>query len=567
MPTRLSQIALLTFTLTACGTTQTSPTAPPTTSPGSISGVVTLTSAANIAAHPTPQALDLTQVIPGEFIIRIRNSGGSAPASINVEGYTLHAQRELTLDDTWLFSSPTASIERTEAILASLRARPDVLFADPNVRVSLTATPNDTYYKNQWHYPAINLPQAWDITTGTSTTVAVIDTGILYSDTTSGKRHPDLVNKVLPGYDFISDTTTANDGDGRDADAYDSGDETSGQSSYHGSHVAGTIAAATNNSKGVAGVSWNAKILPVRVLGVNGGDMTDVIDGILWSVGKAVKDVPANPNPAAIINLSLGATGSCPTSLQAALDAVNSTGAISVVAAGNENTDASKVFPANCKNVLTVGATNASTSRASYSNYGSPIDVMAPGGESTKGILSTWYDDTNKTYAYAAMAGTSMATPHVAGLVSLLKAQRPALTLADAEEVLRATATPLTATACNRPSGSDCGAGLVDAAKALTAAESTPTPPTTTAAKTFVQAVYMNGTSPDPVRSKILDLGTVSSSTPYVVPELPAGRYAVNVFTDLNGNAQLDAGEPNAKYPDLVTVESGQQEQGIDLSL
>jgi serine protease len=201
------------------------------------------------------------------------------------------------------------------------------------------------------------------------------------------------------GYDFISDAAIANDGGGRDADATDPGDwtaanecaagEPASNSSWHGTHVAGTIAAKTNNGVGVAGVAYNAKIVPVRVLGKCGGYTSDIADAIIWASGGTVTGVPANANVAKVINMSLGGGGACDTTTQNAINSARSRGTVIIVAAGNENQNASNSNPANCAGVVAVAATGKTGGRASYSNYGTVVDVAAPGGDGSYSILST----------------------------------------------------------------------------------------------------------------------------------------------------------------------------------
>src|SRR5205823_4685517 len=198
--------------------------------------------------------------------------------------------------------------------------------------------PNDTMYGQQWHYfearGGINLPPAWDVTTGSaSLTVAVVDSGVV--------PHADLAGRLVPGYDFISDASMSNDGDGRDADARDPGDYgcNGAASSWHGTHVAGTIGAASNNGAGVAGINWSSKILPVRVMGKCGGYTSDIVDGMRWAAGIAVIGVPANANPARVINLSLGSDGACSSAFQSAVNDVIARGTVVVAAAGNSNSD------------------------------------------------------------------------------------------------------------------------------------------------------------------------------------------------------------------------------------
>jgi serine protease len=369
------------------------------------------------------------------------------------------------------------------AIAAALSALPEVEYAEPDTIMVPMLTPNDYYYSSQWHYFApgagnygINAPAAWDITTGSpSIVVADIDTGITH--------HAEFVDRTVPGYDFITDPWTANDGDGRDSDPSDPGDGVAANdcssgslarnSSWHGTHTAGTIGAASNNGDGVAGVNWNSKIQPVRVLGRCGGFTSDITDGMRWAAGLSVPGAPANGNPAKVLNLSLGGAGACETTFQNAIDAITATGTTVVVAAGNNNVNASGFQPASCNGVITVAATNRDGNRAYYSNYGSTVEISAPGGETNvsalNGVLSTLNTGPQEpladTYAYS--SGTSMAAPHVTGVVSLMYSLKPSLTPAEVLTILQNTVT-------NFPGGSscttsNCGRGIVNAGAAVAA--------------------------------------------------------------------------------------------------
>ena len=432
--------------------------------------------AAASAAPPTPE------VIAGEWIVKFRPDAVTASGEgLTVAGVRLETARALALPGTRLLRAPVLGVAETLTIAAELASRPDVVYAQPNYRLRALAVPNDQFYAFQWHYPTINLPTAWDITTGSaSTVVAVVDSGILFVDGNAGLTHPDFVGKVLPGYDFVSSPQSAGDGDGRDPDAFDL------SAGHHGSHVGGTIAAATNNTLGVAGVDWQAKIVPVRVLGADGsGSLADTVEGTLWAAGFTVSGVPTNPNPAHVINLSLGGPYTCTPFEQEAFDLIESQSprrAVVVVAAGNDTVSASGYAPAGCSKVITVGATEFRDFRAPYSNFGPRIDVMAPGGfvgadrnadGLPDGVLSLGVAEGQFDYLFE--QGTSMAAPHVAGVVSLMKALDPDLTLQTALALLPGTARPLTAVACDGGddtltlTSADCGAGLIDAAAALAA--------------------------------------------------------------------------------------------------
>jgi len=371
---------------------------------------------------------------------------------------------------------PVAEVER---IAAQLSALPEVAYAEPDYIMQPVLVPDDPQYGDQWHYYeayGINLPQAWEVSTGDpNIVVAVIDTG--------HRPHVDLASRIVGGYDFITNVQVANDGNGRDADPQDPGDwitsaeSSSGpfagcpvrNSSWHGTHVAGTIGAVTNNGQGVAGVNWGAKLLSVRVLGKCGGSTSDITDAMRWAAGLPVTGVPDNPNPARVLNLSLGGPIACSSTWQSAINTVNAVGSIVVVAAGNSNTNAATFTPASCNGVITVGATNRNGVRAWYSNYGSVVDVSAPGGESgSNGVLSTSNTGTQGPVSdsYAYMQGTSMAAPHVAGVVSLMLAINPTLNFTQTETILKLAAKPFgPGHTCT--GATSCGAGIVNAHDAL----------------------------------------------------------------------------------------------------
>lgn len=382
-----------------------------------------------------------------------------------------------------------------EAVARQLASDPNVEYAEVDRIMRPLLTPNDPRYAGQWSLDStsavaggMNLPAAWDITTGSaSVVVAVLDTGIV--------PHADIdPSRRLPGYDFISADPggaffVANDGDGRDNDPSDPGDWATqadvddpttpctdvANSSWHGTHVAGVIGAASNNATGIAGIDWTARILPVRVLGRCGGYTSDIADGIRWAAGITVDGV-TNPNPAKVLNISLGTSVPCsatPT-IQAAIDDAVAAGATVVVAAGNENIDAANASPASCSGVITVAATTRTGARAAYSNFGASVEIAAPGGSTplnVNGVESSVNTGTTTPNAdgstYASYQGTSMAAPAVTGIVSLILSLRPTLTPAEALSLLQSTARGFPTGTGRDCSTSTCGAGIVNAAAAV----------------------------------------------------------------------------------------------------
>ncbi len=332
---------------------------------------------------------------------------------------------------------------RTLLAVKAMRMRRSMIYAQPNLRVHATSTPSDPLYPLQWHYAAIGLPAAWDLTTGDpAVTVAVVDSGVLAD-------HPDLAGRLLPGYDFVRSIDSSGDGDGLDPDPEDPGDEDGAPSAFHGTHVAGTVAAVSENGIGGTGAAPGVRVMPVRVLGTKGGSSYDIIQGLRYAAGLDNDSGTLAP-AAQVINLSLGRRGPCWPAEQSAFDEVHDAGVVVVAAAGNDAVDAADAFPANCDHVLAVGAVDARGTRTSYSNFGSAVDVLAPGGswEDLNGdghpeaVLSLTADDTVAPvrFGYGFKTGTSMASPHVAAVVALMKSVNPALTPDDVDRLLVAGA-------------------------------------------------------------------------------------------------------------------------------
>ncbi|GGM71351.1 hypothetical protein GCM10012275_47240 [Longimycelium tulufanense] len=432
------------------------------------------------------------------FIVKYREQSPAAAGDLRAAQEALPANSRVPLSAVVPLSLRRVLVRgagplgRADAVRAmrEIARHQDVELVEPNFRVpppspwdvAARQFPNDPLYPWQWHYhevslepAALNLPPAWaDGLLGRDVTVAVVDTG--------RTRHPDLDAKMVSGYDFVSDPKMARDGDGRDPDPSDEGDwhaprecspdDPGAPSSWHGTHVAGTVGAVTNDGFGVAGVAPEARIQHLRVLGLCGGTDADVADAIVWAAGGKVPDVPRNPDPADVINLSLGGNGACPPMMNEALRFAAQRDMVSVVAAGNSNTPITNSSPANCPaRKIVVAALNRVGDKASYSNFGARgqgVDVAAPGGETAEdprnGVLSTLNtgETTPKAPAWAYYQGTSMATPHVAGLAALLLERWPGFLVKD---IIEDSVRPIPGS-CGPAFLRQCGVGLADAGRA-----------------------------------------------------------------------------------------------------
>lgn len=487
--------------------------------------VLSVVSPVNAAPSQVQSQPDSTQVNrPFERLI-VGYKPGTAEASSDTaasddarnKGKSLHrrmASGAVVVD----LGSKTSNADST---IQAFKADPDVAYVEPDLLMQPFADPNDTDYSRQWDLfeatAGMNVPGAWSSSTGAGVTVAVIDTGYV--------AHSDLSARVVAGYDFVSDAARARDGGGRDSNAADEGDWTARgecgtdangnpvpaqdqSSSWHGTHVAGTIAASANNAKGIAGIAYDAKIQPLRVLAKCGGATSDIADAITWASGGTVAGVPANATPAKVINMSLGGQSSCSTTYQNAINGAINRGTTVVVAAGNSNMNVANFTPANCSGVITVAASSREGNKAFYSNFGSRIDIAAPGGETRRGtdtpgtittpengIWSTLNAGTTVPGAenYKPYQGTSMAAPHIAGLAALMVAKKPSLTPAEIKNLIKTNARPLAGTCSG-----GCGSGLADATKTVNAIGGTTPPP--------------SGSLENTTDVAIADLGTVTSS-------------------------------------------------------
>jgi serine protease len=422
------------------------------------------------------------------------------------------------------FDRPLSGDEAS-TLAERLLSRPEVEWVVPNEREHrLQVVPNDPCFApnkpacpfvttdGQWWLTPVSgsyglplaarlrgvpgIQDAWNTETGKpSAVVAVLDTGIT--------PHTELsASTLLPGYDMVSELDYANDGDGRDANPADPGDwvtsaEKAGNplfkdcevanSSWHGTIIAGLIAAATDNNAGVAGISWGGRVLPVRVAGKCGGTVSDIIDGMYWAAGLPVANAPLNANPARVVNISFGSSAACNVAYQTAIDDLRTAGVVVVAAAGNEHTGV--IRPASCNGVIAVAALHRDGFKTSYSNFGPQVVVSTVGGDDSSGTWSDLSDGGLLTLDnqgatspgagwYAHVFGTSFAAPVVAGTVSLMLSVNPSLTVDQIVTGLRSSARPhVTSNVIGQCSASNpgrcicttstCGAGILDAPEAL----------------------------------------------------------------------------------------------------
>lgn len=370
-------------------------------------------------------------------------------------------------------SDPQRMRVRAEQAAADLRSEPDVRWSEPNQVFRAAALPDDLRYSDQRYPSILRLPEAWNVTTGArDVVVAAIDTGVLF-------QHPDLGGRLLGGYDFVSDPQKSLDGDGRDDDPSDpgAGSNNDAPTTFHGTHVAGTIGAMVNNEIGVAGVTWNCRLMPIRGLGLgSAGDAFDIAEAIRYAAGLENVSQTLPPRRADVINLSFDSgAGSSPSLIiqEAVADAV-AVGVLVVAAAGNQGSPQPS-FPAGSEEVVSVGALAWDLDRATYSNYGSTVEIMAPGGEydpspggEARGLLSTTASNVGGAlqFDYGYRFGTSMATPQVAGTAALMWSINPGLSVRQVRSILRETANDL-----GDPGRDDqFGYGLLDAAAAVSRA-------------------------------------------------------------------------------------------------
>jgi len=490
-------------------------------------------------------------------------------------------------------AAPGWSVVRTSRVLTAQEAENFVreLKANPAVEraeidqmyqrladVSPAMTPNDpNYAQYQWNFfnptSGVRAPQAWDLSQGEGVVVAVVDTGI-----TQG--NPDLQNNVIPGYDMISDKRVSRrDSDGRAPGGWDIGDwveqnyctgwatndpHAAEDSSWHGSHVSGTVAQETNNGKGLAGLAYKAKVMPIRVLGSCGGFGSDIADGIIWAAGGEVPGLPLNTNPAEVINMSLGSRSpsACPAEYQDAIDLATSKGAIVVVAAGNSNANAANYTMSSCNNVISVGATGYTGGKASYSNYGARVDLSAPGGNGVEGspngyiwqvINAGTKGPEANNWLLGGMGGTSMASPHVAAAVAMVQSVvATPLTLNQMRDLLKSTVTPFPVAI---PASTPIGSGILNINAALVKATEPPCDP----------AVEQCGPDATPLVNKVALTGLSGGGGTETVYSFAAEAGKVLTFMTYGGSGDVSMyvsfeAVPSAAEFDAKSTRAGNSE-------
>ncbi len=468
-------------------------------------------------------------LVPGEIIVVYNPAVKEAGKSALMKRYTLTKKR----DSRKAGKFTVYHHGNPKAILKQLNAEPGVVIAEQNAYAYKFDVPNDPYYSYQWHMTKIGMESAWDVCTGSGVVVAIVDTGVK-------RTLQDLAGtQFTAGYDFVNNDTDPTDDEG------------------HGSHVCGTIAQTTNNGVGVAGIAYNAAIMPIKVLSSSGsGTYDDIADGIIWAADHG----------AHVINLSLGGSSSLQI-LQDAVDYAWNKGVVVVCAAGNDHVS-TPFYPAAYTNSISVSATTYLDTLASYSNYGSTIDISAPGGDSGDNngdgyddmILQNTFSGTSEGYYF--YAGTSMASPHVAGVAALVKAANMSLSNSQVRSILESSAEDIGA------SGWDIyfGHGRLDAyAAVLAAGGSTPENQPPSAGFTFTTAdlnAAFTDTSSDSdgtITSWAWDFGDGATSGAQN-PEhtyAAAGTYAVSLtVTDNDGatdtvihNVTVESGTPENQPP------------------
>ena len=437
----------------------------------------TLTTILFLATTAAPVALAHAQsdVTPGKILIKLEETA-KTDAEARAALAALDPSKELGLALAkrsvygWLVTTVEASDEnRTRAALEQLRKAKGVIAVDTVTRQYALRAPNDSFFDELWGFQAIGAEGAWDTTIGlTNQRIGMVDTGI-------NRDHIDFIQNDVRGFDFISDPALSFDGNGRDAD-YDDADPEAG---FHGSHVAGTMSASADDDIGVPGLNWNAGLVTARALGSLGGDTVDIGEAAAWMAGADVPGVPGiGVDRVSVINLSLGSDSPCSPFQLDVYSAIIASGVAVVAASGNSGNFEPTGAPASCPGVIAVAAAGPTLDLTSYSNFDDRVDVVAPGGDgfgddnAADSILSV---DGSSDFSYKAIDGTSMATPHVTGIVSLMQAVNPRLSPSQIRDILLGS--PFTCGGCNNESFLDAQDAVAQAQAITGELDDTPPPP------------------------------------------------------------------------------------------
>lgn len=483
-------------------------------------------------------------LVPGEVLVRL--SDGATLEAIRAQaersGLTVRALEPRLSGRYGLFRlalppgvpgtlsarSNLQSVRATRALAQRMGKLSGVASADVNRILDVHKVPNDSYYSEQWgfmSYPGMDLPPVWDETTGSSSVVvAVLDTGV--DDT-----HSDLAANLVPGFDFITLTDNASDGDGPDNDVWDE------IGSGHGTHVSGTIAALSNNSKGVAGAAWKSKLLNLRVCGKFGCTEADISEAIWYAAGYQTAGGPGLATARAeVLNMSLGGHDQCSPIMQDVILAASSRNVTVVASAGNEADDAANFTPASCPQVITVGASDVYGRLASFSNFGSALDIIAPGVD----ILSTYFALEG---GYVYMSGTSMAAPHISGLVALLKSINPTFSFATLQSILWETAAPISCSTAGA-----CDPGVASGPDAMIEAQKRADVLEPVEEAFLAEALEQEGEG--------RRVSAVVEGASFSIGMVPAGTWKVRAGRDLDGSRSLSDSEITHEADTPVTLSS-----------
>ncbi|MBN2373378.1 peptidase S8 [bacterium] len=468
----------------------------------------------------------IPRFIPNQAIIHFESSTNLAQI---LSIYAKYGLKELSVSPISgarvVVSIPLINIQE---LIVRLNMEPVVLFAEPNYVGQVSFVPNDPFYLYQWHLKVINLENAWGLSTGLGVTVAVLDTGVAFENFDIYAKAPDLSGtRFVTGWDFVNGDANPDDDNG------------------HGTHITGTIAQTTNNAYGCAGVAFNSTIMPVKVMDSDGnGALADIVNGIYFAVNNGAK----------VINMSFGFGDNPSLSLETAVNFAYDNGVTMVCSAGNKSTDIPN-YPASYPKCISVSGVRYDLTLGDYSNYGSQIDICAPGGDLTidqnldgypDGILQQSHDGTNYTVFNLLLGrGTSWSAAHVSGVIALMQSLSGGiLTPLQVDQILKQTAIDLGTPGWDQY----YGYGLVDAYAALIASTQATI---ATAESIFVSNLFLPSYIPSFIPSYIPATPVTKTINP-VVPN--QNQSTVNLTATINGG--LFPLESSYSFPLIPSLQS-----------